>query len=209
MHDRSDHSMDGVAQTHVPQEGYRAKETNTQLKKGQSSQNDRRTASSFSYTQQPHTSQKDLPASKMRRQRNYKPLVAVFTLFLIATGSYFFFTKEETTDLPDPVKITLSDNKEIEIDHNPTLHLPFIQNSGAKDDAVKYYAPIFAGTAFITDNNLTYSIIKKEQSQDEDFIDPYTPDNLNKAFNERFDFPEDVQTKTIAFSESFTNTKGE
>ncbi len=70
-----------------------------------------------------------------------------------------------------PVLETTS-GKNITLDDKKSLHLPFIKNEGqVTEETVEYYAPIFSGTLFVTDQALTYHIenTKTEESIADNF----------------------------------------
>jgi len=46
------------------------------------------------------------------------------------------------------------------------VHLPFIENQGQANDEVQFYASTFAGTVFVTEQGLTYSL-PVENSEDD------------------------------------------
>ena len=56
----------------------------------------------------------------------------------------------------------------IDSDKLANLSLPFIKNQGQLNQEVKFYANTFAGTVFVTEDGLTYSIITNN-SDDESF----------------------------------------
>ena len=66
--------------------------------------------------------------------------------------------------LPDNQLLTSDDsNVSNQLDAKlPTLQIPFIQNNGQADSQVKFYASMFSGTAFVTDDELTYMIQKND-----------------------------------------------
>ena len=44
------------------------------------------------------------------------------------------------------------------------VSLPFIQNQGQADDKVRFYANTFAGTVYVTEDDITYSVIKQNSN---------------------------------------------
>ena len=47
------------------------------------------------------------------------------------------------------------------------VHLPFIENNGQTHEDVKYYASTFAGTAFVTEDDITYSLMKSSPKEED------------------------------------------
>jgi uncharacterized delta-60 repeat protein len=81
-----------------------------------------------------------------------------------------------------------------------SLRIPFIQNHGQIDNArVSYYANIFSGTLYVTENSLVYSILEKKE-------DPKTEnrDNDPITLNDR----RESEFSMIAIEEQFVNAQG-
>ena len=78
---------------------------------------------------------------------------------------------------PDPPIV--SDEHIMPVKHSDiqSIHLPFIENQGQVDEHVKFYANTFAGTVYVTDENLVYQSLKQnDDSQtlvviNENFVD--------------------------------------
>ncbi|MBU0568421.1 hypothetical protein KKC52_10330, partial [bacterium] len=61
------------------------------------------------------------------------------------------------------------------------INLPFIENQGQMDERVDYYANIFTGSLFVTGEDLTYTVIKREEKDDhpsDKKTDPGTDDKV-------------------------------
>ncbi len=83
-------------------------------------------------------------------------IVAIFVAMLFQIT---FFTEIPTGDFLDVTE------KQITFSGIQQAHLPFIENQGQiSSNSVKYYAKTFAGTIFITDHDLTYHSIKRENN---------------------------------------------
>src|SRR6056300_1204830 len=65
--------------------------------------------------------------------------------------------------------ITTTAGSNINLEEKSSVHLPFIKNEGQiGEDKVSYYASIFSGTLFVTDEALTYRVkTTVEQSNEE------------------------------------------
>jgi hypothetical protein len=63
-------------------------------------------------------------------------------------------------------KTTIFNNQNNLIDKNAiaNLQVPFVQNLGQIDNAVKFYADLSVGTAFVTDDGITYGLIYKSDT---------------------------------------------
>ncbi len=82
----------------------------------------------------------------------------------------------------------------VAINNKSSLHIPFIKNQGQiEQEKVKYYAPIFLGNVFVTNEFLKYSIESESEVE---------PESEQKT--------EDSSIKSkVAFSETFLNSEGD
>lgn len=105
-------------------------------------------------------------------------LVVVASLFSI----HAFATREHTVAFPTETETTASD---ITAEAVNGTTLPFIENEGqVGNDAVKYYVNTFAGSVFVTDRELRYSVAKRGERQDSADSEPAPIESV--AFDERF-----------------------
>ena len=79
-------------------------------------------------------------------------------VFLCVTSTVFTATsKTPVLDPLTPQSIDPAKEKEIRA-KLPTFQIPFIKNESQIDSRVKYYAPTFTGTVFVTDDSITYAL---------------------------------------------------
>ena len=86
-------------------------------------------------------------------------IVFLVFLFLLLTSSVFASTSQSPPLTPSGTN-SIDPTKEKEIrERIGVLQIPFIKNeSQIKDSRVKYYANTFAGTVFITDEEIVYAL---------------------------------------------------
>jgi len=87
--------------------------------------------------------------------KKFSVMLAVVLLLLVPPG----IQNNDLTDiiLKEPVEVEKIDSAKF-----ANITIPFIENQGQIDEQVKFYAKTFAGTVYVTNNDLTYhSILKK------------------------------------------------
>ena len=79
------------------------------------------------------------------------------------------------------------------------MTLPFIENQGQINEVVRYYAPVFSGNVYVTEESLTYTVDKIEEEAEEG----YQPTSLEDALEHRLDLKSysKQKLKTLAFKE--------
>jgi hypothetical protein len=103
-------------------------------------------------------------------------LCCVFVLILVIVPSALFVPNHYAATKQDHKNTSHIDyitNQTHKTDLTPTvmtgLHVPFIKNEGQSDSKVKFYANTFAGTVFVTNDGLTYSIPDPSTTKDGKF----------------------------------------
>lgn len=111
-----------------------------------------------------------------------KTKIATFSAFLIILAVTFSFCIDDVVakdsssspsgnpDQSEPALSLEPENQTVK-DSNPkldldlaTLQIPFIKNQGQVSQEVKYYANTFYGTVFVTEDDITHAIIKKDEN---------------------------------------------
>jgi hypothetical protein len=103
-------------------------------------------------------------------------LVFSISVLMIASAPNLFLQNHSVTTNqihPDASHIDKISSQSHKPSLTPTvmagLHLPFIKNVGQSDSKVKFYANTFAGTMFVTNDGLTYSVPDPSISKVEKF----------------------------------------
>jgi hypothetical protein len=112
-------------------------------------------------------------------KRSIKGLWFSFLFLSLQLNSFSFLTAEASTDpgSPNPA-IESPANGQNDVDtadiqkrldeKADSLHIPFVENQGqVNNDRVRFSANLFSGPFFVTDDNLTYVINKKEEDKQE------------------------------------------
>jgi uncharacterized protein with FMN-binding domain len=103
------------------------------------------------------------PISK-KKTNTWKYIAGFVTIAIVAIGSFVYFNPfDNKQEIPQSLTLQTTTEENIIIDNKSSLSLPFITNQGQTNEEVKYYAPIFTGTMFVTDNSLTYTLKKEQQ----------------------------------------------
>ena len=89
-----------------------------------------------------------------------KLLLGVFLSVLLLSQTFPVAFSQSTLEN----QLLINDDSNIQLDQTKlnTLQIPFIQNNGQADSQVKFYANMFSGTVFVTDDDLTYVIQKND-----------------------------------------------
>src|SRR5437867_931140 len=82
------------------------------------------------------------------------------------------------------------------------VQIPFIENQGQTDNKVRFYASTFAGTVFVTNDGLTYSLTKGDQKQ---ILKNPTNSVMREAIKERFLSLQNIQPTGVEKSSSQIN----
>jgi len=85
-----------------------------------------------------------------------------FILFCIVCSPGLMIPQLIVNDEPSIQDVPLT--TETVIEKTASLSMPFIKNEGQADPKVKFYANTFAGTAYLTENDLTYVIPTEDGS---------------------------------------------
>ena len=74
----------------------------------------------------------------------------------------------QDSDNNDIKKLELSTtDTQVDTKRLAKINLPFIENNGQIHEDVKYYASTFAGTAFVTEDHITYSLMKSSPKEED------------------------------------------
>jgi hypothetical protein len=98
--------------------------------------------------------------------KNARKITTIILLFvaLMATATFFFRSyKAKNISTPQPPKTEKQLVHEKLLEKSESLTLPFIKNSGQKDEQVKFYAPIENGTVYINESGITYDTQKTNE----------------------------------------------
>ena len=85
-----------------------------------------------------------------------------FILFCIICSPGLMIPQLIVNDEPSVQDVPLT--TETVMQQTASLSMPFIKNEGQADPQVKFYANTFAGTVYLTENNLTYAIPTEDGS---------------------------------------------
>lgn len=97
----------------------------------------------------------------MIKKVNVKLLFLTILFFLFSNTS--LLAKTVTNHLKtDHFNPSISSHKDVS-ERIADIDLPFIKNENQTNEKVKYYARTFAGTVFISDDAITYSLLKKNK----------------------------------------------
>jgi len=96
---------------------------------------------------------------------NWSATILSFFMMTVMLGSIIAVTMPSSyvqgSDNNDIEKLELSTiDNQVDTKRLAKVHLPFIENNGQVNEDVKYYASTFAGTAFVTEDGITYSLMK-------------------------------------------------
>ncbi len=111
--------------------------------------------------------------SMPKKNKNIWKYFLGLVVIAAVAGSFLYSNTLQEKKVSQFLTLKTGTERAIILDNKSSLHIPFIKNEGQINNKVKYYASIFSGSLFVTDNSLTYSFQKDKQklALAESFVD--------------------------------------
>jgi len=94
-------------------------------------------------------------------------LTVLVGILILGVLTFGITASASSTPLLDDQITSFEENLQVDTNKLDALGIPFIENVGQTDSQVKFYANIFAGTVFVTEDGLTYALMNGASEEDE------------------------------------------